>query len=247
VPTEMPGADSLEVTLRIPGVWRRPEEFYDGLPAGCHCNERGLVLPDGSEFELNILAADEEFPQIFANSCPKLPTEEERHRIDHYHVNICLTGRCGSIETAKQIMMAGAAVLTAGGAGVFVDNSGIAHGATDWHTLHDSADDGGVYWAFVTTVRGEGVLYSIGMHILGFRDAIIPATDDEDRDYRTIHSFLGFTAFSGAKLSDGDLVSDVTLPTLRAYAQPDDRVPCKAPMYNPFGRWRLTLFDVQQN
>jgi hypothetical protein len=239
--------DSLEVTLRIPGIWRQPEEFYDGLPSGCHCNERGLVLADGSEFELNVVGADEEFPQIFANSCPKLPTEDERDRIDRYLVNICLTGRCGSIAAAKRIMEAGAAVLTAGGAGVFVDNSGIAHGATDWHTLHNSADNGGVYWAFVTLVRGEGVLYSIGMHILGFRDAIVPATADEERDYRTIHSFLGFTAFSGAKIKDGDLVSDPSLPTLRAYAQPDDRVPREAPMHNPFGRWRLEPMDVQRN
>jgi hypothetical protein len=245
--TDQPVSDSLEVTLRIPGVWRRPEEFYDGLPSDCHCNERGLVLADGSEFEMHVVDADDQFPRIFASSCPRLPTEDERDRIDHYHVNICLTSRCGSVDAAKQIMQAAAAVLTAGGAGVFVDNSGIAHGATDWHALNDSADDGGVYWAFVSTVRGEGVLYSIGMHILGFRDAIVPATADEERDYRTIHSFLGFTAFSGAKIKDGDLVSDPSLPTLRAYAQPDDRTPREAPMHNPFGRWRLTPFDVLQN
>ncbi|MEX2307007.1 MAG: hypothetical protein WD738_05415 [Pirellulales bacterium] len=61
-----------EVTLRIPGTWSRPEEFYEGLPRGSRCTAEGLVMADGSEFELHVLPADEEFPRIFAGSCPKL-------------------------------------------------------------------------------------------------------------------------------------------------------------------------------
>jgi hypothetical protein len=205
------------------------------------------VLADGSEFELHAVPADEEFPKIFSDSCPKLPTESERDRIDGYKINICLTGRGGSIAAAKQIMSAAAAVLTAGGAGVFVDNSGIAHGATDWITLLDSADDGGVYWAFVSTVRAKDEFYSIGMHVLGFRDAIIPSTGDKERDYRTIHSFLGYTAFSGVTLHDGEMVGDVVLPNFRVYSQADDRVPSHAPMFNSFGRWKLVPLDGLRN
>jgi hypothetical protein len=144
-------------------------------------------------------------------------------------------------------MAGAAAVMTAGGAGVFVDNSGIAHGATDWRTLLDSADDGGVYWAFISTVRGEDELYSIGMHILGFRDAIIPSTGNDEYDHRALHSFLGYTAFSGATIQDGELVGDVVLPTFRAHMQADERMPHDAPMFNPYGRWRLVAVDVQRN
>jgi hypothetical protein len=173
--------------------------------------------------------------------------ESEREQIEKYKVNICLTGRGGSIEAARQLMAAAAAVLTAGGAAVFIDNSGLAHGATDWFTLLESADNGGVYWAFVSTVRGDAELYSVGMHMLGCRDAIIPATGDDEFDYRTLHSFLGFTAFSGAKLRDGEVVSDTSLPTFQVHAQTDDRFPADAPMFNPYGRWRLVPFDVQRN
>ncbi len=236
-----------EVTLRIPGAWAAPEEFYERLPRGCHCTSATLVLADGSQFELNVLPADEEFPRIFADSCPKLPTEDERDCIDQYRVNICLTGRGGSVESAKRLMAGAAAVLAAGGAGVFVDNSGIAHGASDWLALLDGADDGGVYWAFVSTVRTEGELYSIGMHILGFRDAIVPSRGDEEHDYRTIHSFLGYTAFSGRAIEDGSLVGESVLPNFRAHAQPDDRVPPDAPMFNPYGRWRLAALDSRLN
>jgi hypothetical protein len=137
--------------------------------------------------------------------------------------------------------------LRAGAAGVFVDNSGIAHGAGDWQTLLDNADDGGLYWAFVSAVRNEDEIYSMGMHVLGFRDAIIPATGDAEFDSRTLHSFLGFTAFSGAKLEDGQVVSDLQLPTFCVRAQPDDRVEESAPMFNPYGRWRLERLSSERN
>ena len=236
-----------EVTLRIPGSWSKPAEFFEQLPPGCRPTAAGLVLDDGSEFELNALPADEEFPDIFAGSCSKLPTEDEREQIEDYQVNICLTGPGGSIAAAKRLMAAGAAVLAAGGAGVFVDNSGMAHGAIDWLTLFDSADDGGVYWAFISTVRGKDELYSVGMHILGFRDAIIPATGNDEYDHRTINSFLGYTAFSGAAVEEGEVVGDAVLPTFSAHKQPDDRVPADAPMHNPFGRWRLVPLDEERN
>jgi hypothetical protein len=206
-----------------------------------------LVLPDGAEFELNALEADEEFPGIFASSCSKLPTQEEREQVESYKVNVCLSGRCGSVASAKQLLAAGAAVIRAGGAGAFVDNSGIAHGATDWITLHESADNGGVYWAFVSTARLEGILFSVGMQILGFRDAIMPATGNEDYDYRTLHSFLGYTAFSGVKLEDGEIVGDAVLPTFRVHKEPHDRFPDGGPMFNPFGQWRLETLETEQN
>lgn len=236
-----------EVTLRIPGTWRQPEEFYEALPRGCRATDNGIVLADGSAFELYVLPADTEFPGIFACSCPKQPTAIERQRIDDYRVNVCLTGRGGSLAAAQRIMAGAAAVLTAGGAGVFVDNSGIAHGAGDWLALLDGADTGGLYWAFVSAVRTDDELYSIGMHVLGFRDGILPLTGDDERDYRTLHSFLGYTAFSGAALRDGDLIADMVLPNFRALAQSDDRVPAEAPMFNPYGRWRLVPVDALRN
>jgi hypothetical protein len=246
-PSDHPENAVPEVTLRIPGGWLKPEEFFQRLPPGCRATEQGLAFDDGSEFELHALPADEEFPRIFAGSCPKLPTESERAQIESYQVNICLTGRGGSIDAARRLMTAAAAVLTAGGAGVFVDNSGIAHGATDWLTLLSDAENGGAYWAFVSAVRSDAELYSVGMHVLGYRDAIVPSTGNDEYDYRTLHSFLGFTAFSGAAISDGDMVGDPVLPTFHAHMQPDDRFSAGTPMFNRYGRWRLVPVDGERN
>jgi hypothetical protein len=144
-------------------------------------------------------------------------------------------------------MAAAAAVIAAGGAGVFVDNSGVSHGATDWLALHNSADDGGVYWAFISEVQNETEVFSVGMHVLGFRDAIIPANGNREYDHRTLHSFLGYTAFSGKTLQEGEVVGDTVLPTFCVHSEPHDRVPETAPMFNPFGQWRLVPYKGELN
>ena len=237
----------LRVTMRIPGGWTGPKDFLERLPEGCRCNGEVLKLADGTQFEFNALPADAEFPRIFSDSCPKVPTDDECQRIENYTINICLTGPAGSIAAAKQLMAGAAAVLAAGGAGVFIDNSGLAHGATDWQTLLASADNGGVYWAFVTAVRSDTELYSVGMQILGFRDAVIPRLASEQHTYQALHSFLGYTAFSGAAVQDGEIITDPVLPTFRVHQEPHDRDTAGTPMNNPFGQWRLELLEVEQN
>jgi hypothetical protein len=144
-------------------------------------------------------------------------------------------------------MEAAAAVMAAGGAGVFIDNCGLAHGATNWFELLEHADEGGLFWAFVSTVRTDDELYSVGMHILGRRDAVIPRTANYEYDCRSLHSFLGYSAFSGATIEDGDIVRDPVLPTYHAHAGLDDRLPTSAPMHNPYGRWRLVPYDEARN
>lgn len=237
----------IEVTLRLPGTWEHPGELIERLPEGCRLTPEALILPNGKSFEFNPLSSDEDFPRVFAGSCPKLPTEEEREQIENFTVNACITGPGGNLEAAYDLMQAAAALIEAGAAGVFVDNSGISHGATDWLALTESRQNGGVYWAFVTTVGNEDELYSMGMHILGFREAVIPRTGDEEFDFRTLHSFLGYSYASGAAIKNGDVVGDPILPTFRVYHEPHDRLPPGSPMSNPFGQWRLKPFEPENN
>jgi hypothetical protein len=62
-----------------------------------------------------------------------------------------------------------------------------------------------------------------------------------------LHNFLGYTAFSGATIEDGEVVGDVVLPTFRVDRHADDRFPADVPMFNPYGRSRLERLDSQQN
>ncbi|MFV2069325.1 MAG: hypothetical protein ACC645_20365, partial [Pirellulales bacterium] len=98
---DRPSADtSIEVTLRIPGMWEHPSELVERLPDGYRLKPDELTLPDGARFEFDPLPADKEFPGVFASSCPKLPTETEREQIENYTVNACLTGPGGSLDAA---------------------------------------------------------------------------------------------------------------------------------------------------
>ena len=62
-------SDAIRIALRIPGLWSHPQELIERLPAGFHVTPEALALPDGTEVEFNALKADEQFAQIFRNSC----------------------------------------------------------------------------------------------------------------------------------------------------------------------------------
>jgi hypothetical protein len=102
------------------------------LPAGCRASNDTLTLPDGTQVEWGALPADDQFPEIFRTSCRQPATDDELATVDRYTVNVCLSGPGGSLEKARAMMRAGAAVLRAGGAGVFIDNSALAHGGQHW-------------------------------------------------------------------------------------------------------------------
>ncbi len=237
----------VKVMLRIPGSWKSADQFFADLPADCRSTERSIILADGSEFQVSATLADPTFPQLFAAACLKLPTPEERERIENFRINVCLAGPGGSVSAAKGLMTAAAAVLTAGGAGVFVENGGVAHGAEFWLLLLEKVDKGRIHWAFVNTVRNETQLYSTGMHALGLRDVIVPATGDEQADLFNLHHFLRYTVYSGVKLKHGVAIGRHVLPDRRVLHQADDLTPPGLPRHNPFGRWRLEPIDVSQN
>src|SRR5258708_8561548 len=98
------------------------------LPAGCRLTGEALILPDATQVEFGAMAADDQFAQIFRSSCRQPATEDELATVDGYTVNVLLSGPGGSMQAARTMMQAGAAVVRAGGAGVFIDNSTLAHG-----------------------------------------------------------------------------------------------------------------------
>ena len=113
-------ASPVEVALRIPGTWSHPQELIEGLPSGFHCSAVGLVLPDATRFNLGAMPADEQFAGIFRSSCRSPATDDELATVAGYKVNVLLSGRGGSLPAAGTMMQAAAAVVRAGGAGVFI-------------------------------------------------------------------------------------------------------------------------------
>ncbi|MEE8460082.1 MAG: hypothetical protein V3S08_09410, partial [Phycisphaerales bacterium] len=140
-----------EIGVRIPGTWSCPASLEKALPPGYGITPGWLHLPDGDRLQVFPHAPDDEFAGIFATACRGVLPARERRNIKRYGVNVCLAGRGGSVEAAKRMMKAAAALVRAGGMGVFIDNSGTAHVGRDWLELEGDPDDGATFPAFVAS------------------------------------------------------------------------------------------------
>src|SRR5947199_5384859 len=170
-------AAPVTIALRIPGQWSHPGELIQRLPAGCRLTSEALILPDATQVEFGAVRADEQFAQIFRSSCRQPATEDELATVDGYTVNVFLSGPGGSMEAARTMMQAGAAMVRAGGAGVFIDNSTVAHGGHDWLAMTDDGGPDALSFAFVAIVGGKTEVWTMGMHVLGLRDVVMKRTD----------------------------------------------------------------------
>src|SRR5436309_6524637 len=87
----------------------------------------------------------------------------------------------GPLEEARAVMRAGSAIARDGGAGVFIDNCGLAHGGQQWLAMTEDGSPDAISFAFVTIVGGRQEAYTMGMHVLGLRDVVMK-TADADAD-----------------------------------------------------------------
>jgi hypothetical protein len=231
-------ASPITIALRIPGKWSHPKELIQRLPAGCRLTEEALILPDATEVGFGAMAADDQFAQIFRSSCRQPATEDELATVDGYTVNVTLSGPGGSMEAARTMMQAGAAVVRAGGAGVFIDNCALAHGGQNWLEMtHDGGPDA-LSFAFVAIVRGKVDVWTMGMHVLGLRDVVMKGADIEEDGFDIIE-IIRYLARGEKPISDGHVIADLNGPRFQAFAQGSAPGFEGSPMHNPFGRLKL--------
>lgn len=236
----------VEVVLRIPGNWAHPKELVERLPEGYRLIPEALVMPDGTKIGFDPLPPDEQFAEIFRSSCRRKPKAEEMAKVESYTVNVCLTGPGGSLDAALKTMQAGAAILKAGGAGVFNDNSGLAHGAEQWLYMTEDASSDAVSFAFVSIIRGETEAWTMGMHVLGLRDVVMRRSDIEERGFDIVE-VIRYLARGDKPIDDGHVIADETGPRFQAFpAEGLERME-GSPMHNPFGRMKLvSIKDIAE-
>lgn len=227
----------IQIIFRIPGAWAGPKELIERLPEGYRLTPEALMLPDGSKVEFGAVPADDEFAGIFRSSCRNEPTEEEMATLDGYSVNVLLSGPGGSIQAAHRMMQAAAAFVQAGGAGVFIDNSALAHGGQNWLAMTDNGSADALSFAYVSIVSGKTDVWTMGMHTLGLHDLIMKHVDAKS-DFGIIE-VMRYMAESDKPVGDGHLLCDQTGPRFRAVNQSSDEKLAGGPMHNPFGRLRL--------
>jgi hypothetical protein len=239
-------AAPIEIALRIPGKWSHPKDLIQHLPAGYRLTPDALILPDATEIGFGAAKADDQFAQIFRSSCRQPATAEELATVDGYTVNVFLSGPGGSLEAARTMMQAGAAVVRAGGAGVFIDNSTLAHGGQHWLQVTDDGSPDALSFAFVAIVRGKADVWTMGMHVLGLRDVLMKRAD-ADQDGLDIVEVIRYLARSERPIEDGHVLADLDGPRLQAFAHDGPKELAGSPLYNPFGRLKLvSLRDIAE-
>jgi hypothetical protein len=239
-------ASPVVVDLRIPGQWSHPRELIERLPPGCRVTPEALVLPGGARVDLGFVPPDDQFSDIFRSSCRQPPTEEELAAVDGYAVNVLLSAAGGSLAAARTIMEAGAALVRAGAAGVFIDNSGLAHGGRLWLEMTEDGGPDALSFAFVAIVRGKADVWTVGMHVLGLRDVVMKRADVEEGF--DIVEVIRYLARGDKPVGDGHIIADLSGPQFQCCAEAGDPMLADSPMHNPFGRYRLvSVGDIAES
>ncbi|MGH7121870.1 MAG: hypothetical protein ACREFP_23230, partial [Acetobacteraceae bacterium] len=168
-----------------------------------------LILPDGTQVAFGAVRADDQFAGIFRSSCRQPLTEEELAAVDGYRVNVFLSGPGGSMPAARTMMQAGAAVVRAGGLGVFIDNSTLAHGGRQWLDMAEDGSPEALSFAFVALVGGRTDVWTMGMHVLGLRDIVMKRADLE-ADGLDIIDVIRYLCQADKPVEDGHLLADLS-------------------------------------
>lgn len=237
---------AVQVAFRIPGTWSHPGELVKRLPSGCRLAEESLVLADGTEVGWGAAAADDQFAEIFRSSCRQPATAEELATVAGYKVNFFLKGPGGSLPAARTMMRAAAVVVQAGGAGVFIDNSGLAHGGQQWLGMTDDGGPDALSFAVVAIIRGKEDVWTTGMHVLGLRDIVMKRTDIEVGNFDIVE-VIRYLCRGDKEVSDGHILADLDGPRFQVFMQESTKELAGSPMHNPFGRLKLvSLRDIAE-
>jgi hypothetical protein len=207
------------------------------MPAGCRFTPDALYLPDQTRVDLGFMDADDQFPRIFRVSCRRPPSDDEMEAVDNYAVNVLLSGPGGSMDAAHAMMKAGAAIVQAGGAGVFIDSCALAHGGQDWLELTEDGGPDALSFAFVAIIRGDEEVYTMGMHVLGQRDIVMKRSDIEAQGFDIVE-VIRYLSRGERPVEDGHVLADLSGPQFQVFRQ-DCPERGAAAMHNPFGRFKL--------
>lgn len=238
-----PEATRVEICLRIPGPWKNPRSLRTRLPPGFEFRSKRLCLPDGSSVELYPRRPDEKFPGVFRSTCRQPPSRKERHGVLKARIILALVGEGGSRESAFRMMVAGAGLILAGGAGVFIDNSGLSHGGQLWLDLSEDGGPDALSFGYVSVVAGRQSARTVGMHTLGLPDITMPLSSQYSEDGENLVQVLRYMCASETPVAEGHLLADEEGLSWRLEHADKDLVPANHPMFNPFGT--LTMVSLR--
>lgn len=168
-------------------------------------------------------------------------SEAELDEIAQHKRTLYVSGDVGSVETARQLMLAADALLDCGGLAVKVESSGVAHTRKLWPLLCRETNLTSLVPALVAFVGEPGCYYSCGMHHFGHRDVIVRDDLSTEEAGKLLEGFCGYQLVEEPEMLDSDTFSlDEDTPRYRL-----EKVPCTEfeeddLFHNAYGMWELT-------
>lgn len=224
------------INFRIPGPWANPGELLARLDSGIKITPRLMTMPDGSKFHLTLAQPDQQFKNVFLGACRRSASETEQAILGNYRVNILMAGQGGSPESARKCMLAAAAFVEAGAAGIFCDNSLLAHGGEAWQALSQNSDLDALTFAFVNIVDRGHEIETVGMHAIGKPDIKLRRLEHNPvGDERHLIDWIRSLSHPDRKINVGDMIEDLEGQRFHATKVQRPTHFSEGPMHNPFG------------
>jgi hypothetical protein len=246
------------IVLCIPGAWASQADLIDKIHLGTV--ERNGVWKDetGQRIaKLDFRGRDARMSDAFrVNALPMnstLTPGDVAAVAQHGSVTYALSESVlpeTAIATARQMLRVGRALLDAGGVAIKCESSGIGHSRSGWTRLAEATEASSdaaclttLYSVFVAApIRDGDDLYSCGMHLLGYPDAIALVDDDTKGAY-LLNSFLVYLlqeSRARAIASGHTFRPSEESPRYRIHHEPCRLYEPDRFLFNPYGMWRLS-------
>lgn len=241
----MPDHNPLPKTvLCIPGPWASRSDLVEAVVQSdsgyLFAGQILLHMPSGLSFELEFQPHDPRMAAAFRTAGPHWSASPAMTHIGEHAGVAYLVGEGGSRVNAEALMLAAAALLKAGGLGVKVESSGLAHSPEDWHKLCAERHLFSAHRAYVLYVTGSQV-YTCGMHNLGLRDAIVDNFGGNTAAaVALVRTFSWYLFTEAPELRAGQsFAAAAGAPAYRLREKPGVVYEDDSLFANPYGFWRL--------
>jgi Domain of unknown function (DUF4261) len=232
----------IEIVLCVPGPWADRSELIQSIVK----DREGYIfagmilmhLETKLAYKLEFCDRDERMVSAFEAAGPHWKDTAEMQKISS-HKSVCyLISKGGSIESAHSIMNAANALLSAGGYGVKVESSGLAHPPKDWREQCQYSYLFKSHASYVVYITSEAT-YSCGMHNFGLPDAIVDSNESENPS-ELLKVFTHYLLSESPVIKEGQTFSvDSDSPAYRVNAHPSVDYGENSLFNNPFGKWKL--------
>lgn len=234
------------IILCIPGPWETREALLEAVIKsnnGEYLFAGNLLFhqPSNEGFEMEVREHDHQIAHAFATAGMQRFSEAEMQAVKDHTQVVYIQGKGGSLPDAEKMMRAGLAVLKAGGAGIKVETAGKAFNKTQWEELTLMDHDHKFYEAFVLLVKGTGnIIYSCGMHNLGFRDAISDPIGELMETAELVDIFCIYQVLENPEIAEGQTFStEPESPVYRIHEEACTFYPADDLFFNPYGMLHL--------